>query len=97
MDITQYLNLVAFLGTFLILYIVKPLLPEKAVKFIPVMAAICGVIFVSLIKGNFDVMIFIEGLISGLAATGLKEIIKGIKEALATTDTTDTTTPTKTA
>lgn len=77
MNIQDYIVAAIAVFTYLILLIVKPLLPEKLCKFIPLMAGVIGV--VANIWVNEWVVTFpivLEGLASGLSATGIDQLIK---------------------
>ena len=80
MEIKDYVVVTVMAATWIILQIVKPLLGEKEdiKKFIPLFAAVLGVIFTFWINGKIDFMLFLQGIASGFAATGLNEGINAL-------------------
>lgn len=77
MNIQEYVVVTIAVFTYLILAMVKPILPEKWCRFIPLMAGALGV-FGNIWLNNWQVNfpIVLEGLASGLSATGIDQLIK---------------------
>lgn len=77
MNIQDYVVAAIAVFTYLILLIVKPIIPEKAGKFIPMIAGLLGV-FANIWLNQWQVTfaIVLEGLASGLSATGIDQLIK---------------------
>lgn len=77
MNIQDYVVAAIAVFTYLVLLIVKPLLPEKCGKFIPMIAGVLGVFAnIWLNKWVVTFPIVLEGLSSGLSATGIDQLIK---------------------
>ena len=77
MNIQDYVVAAIAVFTYLVLLIIRPLLPEKFHKFLPLIAGVLGV-FANIWLNNWQVTfaIFLEGLASGLSATGIDQLIK---------------------
>lgn len=77
MNIQDYVVATIAVFTYLILLIVKPVLPQKCGKFIPMIAGLLG-IFANIWLNKWAVTfpIVLEGLASGLSATGIDQLIK---------------------
>ena len=77
MNIQDYVVAAIAVFTYLILLIVKPIIPEKAGKYIPMIAGLLGV-FANIWLNQWQVTfaIVLEGLASGLSATGIDQLIK---------------------
>lgn len=77
MNIQDYVVAAIAVFTYLVLLIVKPILPEKMCKFIPLIAGCLG-IFANIWMNQWNVTfaIVLEGLASGLSATGIDQLIK---------------------
>jgi len=76
----QYVVVITAAFSLVVVQIVKPFLPEAVqTKFLPAFAAILGLAF-NIFVANFEItpLVIVEGLVSGLAGTGLYEIIKDI-------------------
>lgn len=77
MNIQDYVVAAIAVFTYLILLIVKPIIPEKAGKFIPMIAGLLGVFAnIWLNQWQLTFAIVLEGLASGLSATGIDQLIK---------------------
>lgn len=77
MNIQDYVVAAIAVFTYLILLIVKPLLPEKCSKFIPLIAGIIGIVAnMWANQWQLSFAIVLEGLASGLSATGIDQLIK---------------------
>ena len=77
MNIQDYVVVAIAVFTYLILLMIKPLLPEKWCRFIPLMAGVLGV-FGNIWLNQWQVTfaIVLEGLASGLSATGIDQLVK---------------------
>lgn len=77
MNIQDYVVAAIAVFTYLILLIVKPLLPNTMCKFIPLVAGVLGC-FANIWLNQWQVTfpIILEGLASGLSATGIDQLIK---------------------
>lgn len=78
MDITEYVVVTVMAAVWIILQIAKPLVGENFRKYIPLVAAMLGVVFTCWINMQFNFELFLQGLASGFAATGLNEGINAI-------------------
>lgn len=78
MNIQDYVVISICVAVYLICMIIKPLLSEYALnKWLPLIAGILGIIFnVWLNAWHFTFDIFLNGLASGISATGLDQLIK---------------------
>lgn len=62
-------------------YIIKNVIPtEKINKFIPLIMGVLGVVLNIWINMGFTPTILLGGLASGLASTGINELVKNLKE-----------------
>lgn len=78
MDIKDYVVVTVMAAVWIILQIVKPLIGEDVKKFIPLFAAILGAVFTLWINADFNFTLFLQGIASGFAATGLNEGINAV-------------------
>ena len=77
MNIQEYVVPMIAVGVYLIMAMFKPLMHEEHKKFIPLMCGLFGILFNTWANGwNFSFAIFLEGLASGLSATGIDQLIK---------------------
>lgn len=76
MNIQDYSVPAISAGVYLILLMIRPLLKEDWRKFLPLTAGILGVGLNAWFNMGFSFCIFLEGLASGLGATGLDQLIK---------------------
>ena len=78
MNIQDYVVISICVAVYLICFIIKPLLSEYALnKWLPLIAGILGIIFnLWLNKWSFTFDICLNGLASGISATGLDQLIK---------------------
>lgn len=74
MNIEEYIVPMISVGTYLIIFMVKPFF--KSTKFIPLIAGLLGIALNVWASKGFDFPIFLEGLASGLGATGLDQLVK---------------------
>ena len=77
MNIQDYVVAAIAVFTYLSLLIVKPLLPEGWNKYIPLIAGVLGC-FANIWLNQWQITfpIVLEGLASGLSATGIDQLIK---------------------
>ena len=80
MDFKEYIVPIIAIGVYLVFLMVKGLIPTEYRKYIPLGAGILGVLFMAWYSWKFDFVIFLEGLASGLSATGIDNLIS-IKDA----------------
>ena len=80
MDIQEYVTVTVMAAVWLIIQILKKPVFEKfnLQDYIPLFAAVLGIIFVLWINGTITFPLFLEGLASGFAATGLNEGINAV-------------------
>lgn len=76
MDFKEYIVPAISVGTYLIILMVKPLIKSEHCKFIPLTAGLLGVRLNAWATADFSFAIFLEGLASGLGATGIDQLIK---------------------
>ena len=73
----QYLMPVAAVICAVVCYVAKTAIgSERFDRFIPLCSAILGLIIVAWASGGFTPEIVAQGLVSGLAATGMYELVK---------------------
>ena len=75
MDFKEYIIPAIAVAVYLVFLMVKKLIPEDYRKYIPLGAGILGVLFASWFNWSFSFQIFLEGLASGLSATGIDNAI----------------------
>lgn len=77
MNIQDYVVVTIAIFTYLILAMIKPLLPSNWCRFIPLMAGLLG-IFGNIWLNDWQVTfpVVLEGLASGLSATGIDQLVK---------------------
>ena len=74
---TQYIMPVAAVICAVVCYIAKTAInSERFDRFIPLCSAILGLAIVAWASGGFTPEIVAQGLVSGLAATGMYELVK---------------------
>ena len=80
MDITEYVVPAVMAAVWIIIQIVKVSLNEesKIRRFIPLISAVLGVLFTLWIAKTLDFNLFLQGIASGFAATGLNESINAV-------------------
>ena len=76
MDFREYIVPAISAGVYLIVLMIKPLIKPEHTKFIPLAAGLLGVLLNFWASGTFSFAIFLEGLASGLGATGIDQLIK---------------------
>ena len=76
MNIQDYAVPAISAGVYLVLLMVKPLIKEDWRKFLPLIAGLLGVGLNAWLNAGFSFLIFLEGLASGLGATGIDQLIK---------------------
>ena len=80
MNIQDYVTVSVMAAVWLILQILKkPVFNRLGISdYIPLVAGVLGIVFVVWINGQITFPLFLEGLASGFAATGLNEGINAI-------------------
>lgn len=80
MDIQEYVTVTVMAAVWLIIQIVKKPLFDRfnLSDYIPLIAAVLGIVFTVWINGALDFSLFLQGLASGFAATGMNEGINAI-------------------
>lgn len=80
MDIQEYVTVTVMAAVWLIIQIIKkPVFDRfKLSDYIPLIAAVLGIVFTVWINGALDFSLFLQGLASGFAATGMNEGINAI-------------------
>lgn len=80
MNIQDYVTVSVMAAVWLILQILKkPVFAKYGISdYIPLVAGLLGIVFVLWINGNISFPLFLEGLASGFAATGLNEGINAV-------------------
>lgn len=77
MDIKQYVVISIMVAVYLLCEIIKPFLQGKDLtKWLPLIAGFLGIIFNIWINMSFSFDIFLNGLASGLSATGMNQLIR---------------------
>ena len=82
--LTEYVVPITAVTVCGICFIVKQLINEAQEKFIPLMAGVLGILFNWWVVGAITPQAFTQGLVSGLGATGMWELLKipfKVKEA----------------
>ena len=80
MDLQEYVTMTVMVATWLTIQIFKKVVFERfnMTDYIPLFAGLLGIVFVVWINGQITVPLFLEGLASGFAATGLNEGINSV-------------------
>ena len=80
MDIQEYVTVTVMAAVWLIIQIIKkPVFDRFGLSdYIPLIAAVLGIVFTVWINGALDFSLFLQGLASGFAATGMNEGINAI-------------------
>lgn len=80
MDISEYVVVTIMTAVWLILQILKKPVFEKlnASDYIPLVAAVLGIVFTFWIHGEITFTLFLQGVASGFSATGLNEGINAV-------------------
>lgn len=80
MNIQDYVTVTIMAAVWLLIQILKkPVFDNfKLSDYIPLFAAVLGILFTVWIHGSLDFPLFLEGLASGFAATGLNEGINAV-------------------
>ena len=80
MNIEEYVVVTVMAAVWLIIQIFKKPIFDKfqLMDYIPLFAGILGIVFVLWINGQITFPLFLEGLASGFAATGLNEGINAV-------------------
>lgn len=80
MNIQEYVTAAVMAAVWLVIQIIKKPVFEKfnLMDYIPLVAGLLGVVFVLWINGQITFPLFLEGLASGFAATGLNEGVNAV-------------------
>ena len=80
MDIQEYVTVTVMAAVWLVIQIIKkPVFDKfKLADYIPLFAGVLGIAFILWINGQITFPLFLEGLASGFAATGLNEGINSV-------------------
>jgi hypothetical protein len=80
MDLQEYVTMTVMVATWLTIQIFKKVVFERfnMTDYIPLFAGLLGIVFVVWINGQITFPLFLEGLASGFAATGLNEGINSV-------------------
>ena len=80
MDIQEYVTVTVMAAVWLVIQILKkPVFDRFSLSdYIPLFAGILGIVFILWINGQITFPLFLEGLASGFAATGLNEGINAV-------------------
>lgn len=75
MNIKDYIVVSIMAAVYLVCEILKPFLKDKT-KWLPLLAGVLGILFNMWLNMGFSFDIFLNGLASGLSATGLNQLIR---------------------
>ena len=80
MDIKEYIVPTVMAAVWIVMQILKkPFFEKFQLKdYIPLFSAVLGIVFTLWINGHMDFVMFLQGLASGFAATGLNESINSV-------------------
>jgi hypothetical protein len=78
MDFSKYIVPMVAIGVYLILAMVKGLMPDNTKKFIPLIAGVLGVVFCCWSQASCTFATIVGGLASGLSATGIDQAVSVI-------------------
>lgn len=80
MNIQEYVTVTVMAAVWLVIQVLKKPVFDKfrLMDYIPLFAAVLGIVFVLWINGQITFPLFLEGLASGFAATGLNEGINAV-------------------
>lgn len=73
--ITDYIVMITAITVCAICFIIKKFIGDND-KYIPLIAGVLGILFNWWVMGNMTPLTFTQGLVSGLGATGLWEVVK---------------------
>ena len=73
--ITDYVVMITAVTVCAVCFIVKQFIGENK-KYIPLIAGVLGILFNWWVMKDMTPLVFTQGLVSGLGATGLWEVIK---------------------
>jgi hypothetical protein len=77
--ISQYLSPIVVIGCLCVGYVLKNLVPGDGInRFIPLIMAVLGIVAAGLAASALSLEIVVQGMISGLASTGLYEAFANI-------------------
>ena len=80
MNIQEYVTVTVMAAVWLVIQVLKKPVFDRfqLTDYIPLFAAVLGIVFVLWINGQITFPLFLEGLASGFAATGLNEGINAV-------------------
>lgn len=76
--LVEYANPIVMGICLIVGYLVKTLRNHRLNQFIPIIVAVLGVILTAWVHGAIDAALVLEGLVSGLASTGLYEALRNL-------------------
>ena len=76
MNLNDFIVLIPCLAALLVGYLVKNTIPKIPNRFIPLICAVVGLLINMWVNMSVTPYILVEGLISGIAATGMFEMVK---------------------
>ena len=74
MNWSNYMLPMVAVAVYIICAIIKPLMGDKS-KYLPLVAAGCGIIFAFWMQSSVSFSTFVAGLVSGFGATGIDQAI----------------------
>lgn len=74
MNWSNYMLPMVAVAVYIICAIIKPLMGDKS-KYLPLVAAACGIVFAFWMEGSVSFATFVAGLVSGFGATGIDQAI----------------------
>lgn len=74
MNYSEYVLPMVAIATYIICAIIKPLMKDKT-KYLPLVAALVGIILAFWMQGNVSFATFVSGLVSGFGATGIDQVV----------------------
>jgi len=74
MDFSTYMVPAVAVATYLVCAVLKRFMGENS-KYLPLVAAMLGVIFAFWYQGTFGFDVFLSGMASGLGATGIDNVV----------------------
>ena len=81
MNLTDFIVLIPCLAALLVGYLVKHTIPKISNRFIPLICAVVGLLINMWVNMAVTPCVLVEGLVSGIAATGMFEMVKNfVKE-----------------
>lgn len=74
MNYSEYVLPMVSVAAYIICAIIKPLMKDKT-KFLPLVAAVVGIVLAFWMQGNLSFATFVSGLVSGFGATGIDQVV----------------------